>query len=100
MNFLFIGEKRSKRAVQMGVTWSDKKLAGKQLYDALTTIGINYDECSFINIFERGNISKIKEHSGLRIAMGMKVKKEMEKRGIEHIFIFHPAARGKIRKKE
>ena len=32
--------------------------------------------------------------------MGHKVRKELEKQGIPHIFIYHPATRGKIRKKE
>jgi hypothetical protein len=32
--------------------------------------------------------------------MGITIKNALEKDGIEHFFIYHPAARGKIRKKE
>lgn len=99
--YLFVGEKRSNRAIQLGVTFRDKALAGKQLYDALTFIGIDYDSCEFVNLFERGGKKVVKSTTDKPIvALGSKVAKWMEKNRIKHIQVIHPAARGTIRKKE
>ena len=35
MKILFVGEKRSPTAIAKGWTWADRRLAGKQLVDAL-----------------------------------------------------------------
>lgn len=104
--FLFIGEVRSERALRMGVTWADGRLAAKQLFDALDHCEIDKDKCHFDNWFENSlgtMIFTIDVHraNGFKVvAMGNKVHKEMEEHGIEHILIIHPAARGTIRKKE
>jgi len=104
MNYLFVGEKRSELAIKMGVTWKDGRLAAKQLFDALDYSGIDPSVCKFTNIFENPDINLIQHYSDKSckrvVAMGHKVRKELEKQGIPHIFIYHPATRGKIRKKE
>ena len=38
MKVLFVVEKRSPSAIRMGVTWEDKRLASKQLFDAFEAI--------------------------------------------------------------
>jgi hypothetical protein len=100
MTLLFVGEKRSNRAIELKVTWKDGALAGKQLFDALHSIGIDPHQCNFCNIFERGGKSTIKQHNGTIIGMGKKVQIELDRLDIPHVKIIHPAARGKIRKKE
>lgn len=97
---LFVGEKRSEKAVKMGVRWEDGKLAAKQLFDALKANGIEPSDCKFINWFEKGTKTKIKSYNGPIFGMGRKVQEALTKSGVEHIPIVHPAARGKIRKKE
>lgn len=97
---LFVGEKRSEKAVKMGVRWEDGKLAAKQLFDALKANGIDPSTCKFINWFEKGTKNKIKSYDGVVFGMGRKVQEALAKSGVEHIPIVHPAARGKIRKKE
>lgn len=97
---LFVGERRSDRAKQIGVRWEDGRLAAKQLFGALRENGVGPENCVFINWFERSTKSFIKAHNGPVFGMGRNVQKALTKAGVDHIPIVHPAARGKIRKKE
>lgn len=99
MKYLFVGEKRSPRAVKMKVTLQDGRLAAKQLFDALEACNINPKEQEYCNWFEGGK-GKVRVWKGVIVAMGKKVSNALKKEDIEHIQIIHPAARGKIRKKE
>ena len=95
-NFLFVGEERSPRAIQMGVTWKDKRLAAAHLSKATDALGLDWNQLTFKNVFE-DDIEDIRSFNGVVVAMGRKVEKELKKHQIEHEFIMHPAARGKIR---
>ena len=95
-NFLFVGEERSPRAIEMGVTWKDKRLAAAHLSKAVEALGIPWDECMFLNVYE-DDIRHIKCFEGIIVAMGRKVERELKKHQIPHEYIHHPAARGKIR---
>jgi hypothetical protein len=44
--YLFVGEKRSERAIQMNVTWVDKRLCAGHLSKAVENIGIDWNECA------------------------------------------------------
>jgi len=94
--FLFVGEERSPTAIKMGVTWKDKRLAAAHLSKAVESLGIDWDKCKFLNVFE-DDIEKIRSFKGVTVAMGRKVERELKRHGIEHMYIHHPAARGKIR---
>jgi len=94
--YLFVGEERSPTAIRMGVTWKDKRLAAAHLSKAVEALGIHWDECMFLNVFE-DDIKHIRAFDGIIVAMGRKVEKELKKYGIPHEYIHHPAARGKIR---
>lgn len=94
--YLFVGEQRSDLAKKMNVTWVDKRLAAAHLSKAVEEIGIDWNECAFLNVFE-DKIEDIISFNGIIIAMGRKVEKELKKHHIEHQFIYHPAARGSIR---
>jgi hypothetical protein len=110
--FLFIGEKRSDLAIKMNVRWEDGRLAAKQLFDALFFCGINPKHCKFINLFEPLRdqgicydshlfwINALSVNQFIPVAMGNKVSKQLNKMGVKHIKIVHPAAKGLIRKKE
>ena len=95
-NILFVGEERSPRAIQMGVTWKDRRLAAAHLSKATDALGLDWESLCFLNVFE-DDIRHIKAFDGIIVAMGRKVEKELKKHGIEHEYIHHPAARGKIR---
>lgn len=94
--YLFVGEKRSNLAIKMNVTWVDRRLAAAHLSKAVENIGIDWDECAFINVFE-DDIEDIRTFKGVIVAMGRKVERELKKHQIGHEFIYHPATRGAIR---
>jgi hypothetical protein len=84
-------------------SWEDGRLAAKQLFDALHEIGILPERCFFLNWFDLRRRKRLREliAQGYKvIGMGLKVQLALDKSGIEHIGIIHPAARGKIRRKE
>lgn len=97
---LFVGEERSKKAIDMGVRWEDGALAAKQLFDALYFAGINPTDCKFTNLFERGGKAAVRRFDGLIVGMGRKVQKELKRMKVGHVELVHPAARGSIRLKE
>lgn len=111
-HFIFVGERPSQRSIDLGVTWQDGALAAKQLFDALRACGIDPNAQTFLNLFidsadivndravkEIQNVFKSRSHT-IIIALGRKVEGELTKLNIHHRFLTHPAARGKIRKKE
>jgi hypothetical protein len=95
-NILFVGEERSPTAIEKGWTWKDRRLAAAHLSKATDALGLDWDELCFMNVFE-DNIEDIKSFKGIVVAMGRKVEKQLKKHQIQHLYIHHPAARGKIR---
>jgi len=95
-NILFVGEKRSNTAIEKGWTWKDKRLAAAHLFKATDALGIEWNKLSFKNVFE-DDIEDIRSFNGIIVAMGRMVEKELKKHQIPHLYIHHPAARGKIR---
>jgi hypothetical protein len=101
--FLFVGEERSELAKTRNVRWEDGALAAKQLFDALRSCGIDPEQQQFTNLFERGGVSKIlaARAAGMRIVgTGKKVQLDLDRRRISHLALTHPAARGRIRRKD
>jgi hypothetical protein len=114
--YLFVGEKPSQRAKDIKATWEKAMLAGKTLHDALTAIGIEEAERTFINLF--GNdpeaplfdtihvqrqVKRIrtKQREGyVIVGMGRNVQRMLDAHRVEHLKLVHPAARGRIRRKE
>ena len=97
---LFVGERRSNRAIEMNVQWSDGRLAAKQLFDALKDCGVDPQSCAFTNWFEKNGEETVRKHLGPVIAMERKVQDALQKSGIRCICMIHPAARGTIRRKD
>lgn len=104
-NYLFIGEKRSQTAIDNDWHWQDERLSAIQLFGALRALGIEPEDQEFLNLWDDdgGMDLCVLSYAATQmrvIALGQKVHQELEKRQIEHKTITHPAARGKIRKKE
>lgn len=112
---LFIGERPSLTAARRGLRWEDGKLAAAQLFPALRAAGIEPDEESFTNLWRHAEPStedagdegipihcaRSQATRGVTVvAMGEKVSAVLHRENIPHIRIVHPAARGKIRKRE
>jgi hypothetical protein len=108
--FVFVGECPSKRACLLNITWESGGLAGKQLKDALTSIGFNYNEQIFLNLWRTSSnvpvdpqaVQKLEQYyqeGYCIVGMGKRVQKELDKLGVQHLKLIHPAARGSIRQK-
>lgn len=115
MKLLLIGERQSHQARKINATWQNGKLAAKQLHDALRALHIDPAEQRYVNLWSRPGTGPIKDHVDVSalvyiaesiamgytvVGMGQLVSKELTRRGITHLLIVHPAARGAIRKKE
>jgi len=105
MKFYFIGEEPSPLALKMKVTWTDGRLAAKQLFDALAFCEIDPQECGFVNLFKKGKVQQrvlqeLKRSEVPLVAMGKKVQRVLSRHQIDYLPLIHPAARGHIRKKE
>ena len=107
----FVGECRSITAKRKHWTWKDGRLAAKPLFEALEAIGVNPREQDYCNLWTDNIIPLIppsriamlrneRKLGTVIVALGQKVSAELTKRKIEHVALVHPAARGKIRKRE
>ena len=101
-HILFVGEQRSAKAIQMRVTWKDRRLASKQLHDAFDALNIDYSKFTFCNALE-ANATMI-SHAATNdipiVGMGRIAQGVLGRMGVAHHPMTHPAARGSIRKKE
>lgn len=108
---VFVGEKRSRRAIELGLHWRDGGLAAKTLFDALSHCGIDPTRQLFINVFLESDgyapdptaLSLIGHtaRTGVEvIALGRRVQRVLKVADIPHARMVHPAARGAIRSRE
>jgi uracil-DNA glycosylase len=114
--FVFVGERPSKRALQIGATWENAKLAGNTLRKALCAAGIEPEHQLYLNLFgdtaeaeisltntvilRIKKIKRLHKDGHVIVAMGRRVAEMLTHFNLPHRRIFHPAARGKIRKRE
>ena len=106
--FVFVGEKRSRNAIMLGVTWEDGRLAAKTLHDALRAVGLDPGEQRFLNLYldhlpgvvNPDTLDQIRELLRDRwviVGLGRVVQATLRRMGIPHRPMVHPAARGAIR---
>lgn len=111
--YIFVGENRSELAQKNGYSWDECQrtgkpvLAMKPLWEALEEINLDPKAQIFFNLWDDSlnfdsEVPKIlkglADNGKIIIGMGKKVQKELQKLGIPHLEMVHPAARGKIRK--
>lgn len=107
MSIIFVGENRSPTAIARGWTWKDGHLAARPLFEALRAHGLDPAAQTFVNLFVDGASWRANGHTTTRlrsttatiVALGWKVSRGLASRGIAHVMITHPAARGRIRKR-
>lgn len=110
-SLLFVGECRSLTAKRKHWTWKDGRLAAKPLFEALSAMGVDPLAHEYVNLWTDNviplitwsKVQLIMRHAGdgrIIVALGKKVSEQLAKRGIVHVALVHPAARGKIRKRE
>lgn len=116
---LFVGECRSITAQRKGWTWADGRLAAKPLFEALQAMGVDPAQHYYVNLWTDnvggttiGNakpgilgstitrIRRANSEGDVVVALGKRVSHELARRGIKHVALVHPAARGAIRKRE
>lgn len=106
--FVFVGEKRSKRAILMGVTWENGRLAAKTLHDALRAVGLDPVDQRFLNLYQDDlpgvlnpaaldQIRDLLRKGWVIVGLGRIVQATLQRFGIPHRPMVHPAARGAIR---
>ena len=106
---IFVGENRSPTAKARGWRWEDGRLAARTLFDALAEIAIDPTEQTFVNLFTDAThawvtnphtVRRLRATNDPIVALGQHVSERLTELGITHTMIVHPAARGKIRKRE
>ncbi len=112
---IFVGERQSPKAARYGHTWTNGRACASTLRSALLAAGIDPDAATFLNLWSvpglkhpgrpprRDVLRTLRRASreGQRIvALGSIVAKELERSAIPHVPLVHPAARGKIRRRD
>jgi hypothetical protein len=106
--FVFVGERRGQRAIQMGVRWEHGRLCAKTLHDALHAIGLDPVRQTYLNVYTDGDPPTLDDDALTRIvalvdsgaelvAMGRIVQRVLTRAGLPYRCLIHPAARGAIR---
>lgn len=107
--YVFVGERRSGRAMAMGVTWTDGRLAASTLFRALRAVGIEPAAQVYLNAFtddgqlNRAALAGLAEHrrqGRVIVALGQPAQRAVASAGVPHLRLVHPAARGAIRRTE
>ena len=105
---IFVGERRSNTARKRNWTWRNGRLAARPLFEALNAMGIEPARQSYANLWTDHTRPTISwrclamlraQHQDVVVALGRRVAAELRRRGIEHVELVHPAARGRIRKR-
>ena len=110
-----MSERPSRTAVRRGWTWEHGRLAAKTLHDALALIGIDPARQKYINLFGDGcerdaegdeinhrlfRIRSMRERGYTVVGMGNRVCRHLHKAGVKHLALRHPAARGRLRRRD
>jgi hypothetical protein len=113
--YLFVGERPSRRAVRIGATWHNGRLAACTLWRALEAAGLDPQDQDYLNVWmdaEPGAHDAMHEESARAIirifaaggvtivGMGAVVGAWLDRQGIAHRKLIHPAARGAIRRRD
>jgi hypothetical protein len=108
-HIIFVGDRRSAKAMQLGVTWYDGRLAAKTLCAALELLGLSSEDYDMVNAYrdsgslDKAALQRVKHAQAcgwLIIGMGKRAQKALTAFGIPHRPMMHPAARGRIRCRE
>lgn len=113
--YLFVGERPSAKAVRIGATWRNQRLAGRTLADALRAADLRPEEHRYTNLYrqpvrgaadaedERRALARVRRAArtgAVVVGMGRIVCRVLERERIPHIQMWHPARRGAARKRE
>jgi hypothetical protein len=105
---VFVGERRSRRAIRLGVRWEDGRLAGRTLHAALRAAGLDPEVQIYRNVYRDdapraidpavlAELQALAAAGRLVVGMGRPAQAVLDRAGIPHLRLIHPAARGAIR---
>lgn len=106
--FVFVGQRRSALAIARGLTWEDGHLSAKTLHDGLRALGLDPGAQVYLNLFPDDGPSVVDPDALERVrslaargmivvGMGRIVQAALDRAGVIHRGLVHPAARGAIR---
>jgi plasmid stabilization system protein ParE len=101
--YVFVGERPSPKAARIGATWQNGRMAARTLHAALEEIGERPGLGPTRERLAPGVLAVVleeMERGAVVVALGRLVERELQRRAIPHRPMVHPAARGKIRKRE
>lgn len=108
--YLFMGERRSATAQARGYTWASGRLCADTLHRALRAIGIDPAGQTFVNAYDDeglpdpdGRLLALdawREGGWVIVALGERAHRVLDGLGIAHRVLVHPAARGRIRRRD
>jgi len=106
---VFVGERRSGRAVRLGVTWLDGRLVGRTLHEAPRACGVDPAGAVFLNLFHDDArdphpcetvllaTRSLAATGATVVALGRRVQAGLQRAGVPYLPLTHPAARGAVR---
>jgi hypothetical protein len=106
---VFVGERRSERARQIGASWERGGLCANTLHGALRACGIDPSSVVFCNLFQEGTgvlhidqvalaqVRALAADGATIVALGRGVQRALGREGVGFLALVHPAARGRIR---
>ena len=107
--FVFVGERRSRRAIDLGAHWTDGRLCARTLHEALHCAGIDPASAAFVNLYHdepadrapcANTVEAVRSLAAAGaciVALGRQVQAALAGAGVAHVALVHPAARGAIR---
>ena len=105
--FVSVGERRSRRGSQMGVRWEHGRLCARTLHAALRAMGLDPAQRTYVNAYADSDPPAVEDavarlrllaDTGAQIvALGRAAHRALERAGVPHRRLIHPAARGAIR---
>lgn len=107
--YVFVGEQRSRRAIDMGAHWTDGRLCARTLHEALRCTGLDPARAVFLNLFHDPPAERLPCPNALAavrslaaagfcvVALGRRVQAALRRAGVLHLAMVHPAARGRVR---
>jgi hypothetical protein len=106
--FVFVGERRSARAIAMDVFWEDGRLTARTLHAALRAAGLDLNRQRSLNLFadDPARLALLRHWTARArpraavVALGRRVQRALDEAGIPHRALIHPAARGAVRRRD
>ncbi len=106
--YVFVGEKRSRRAIALSASWTDGRLCAKTLHEALRAVGLDPRSQVYLNLYHDGDgwsvnpaaLARLRSLIGtgvVIVGLGRRVQTALRRAGLPHRSLTHPAARGAVR---